>query len=344
MSCSCRIVSVVLLIWTALSEAAELQGRVVNGEGQPMPNATVYLDEMSRATTSDLKGEFIFDNITPDSYRLTVSFIGYKTVVMAIAVEEGHMSVEVRMEEETVRLGEVVVLPEGMEMEEYLLRQMNCHATTLKKKLDHFEAQVTYRLEKDIDLSHMPKRRTIRAAAWMMGYARIMDALVQNKYLKLVLTERLTFNKGKMAGTEPQMVEMVPRLSRKQAAAFLKHDKLLRTNVYDGLYKKIKKKTGEMLEARKKGNPLDFSYVGSYTFEDRTIYVVKFGDAEAHLVDGCWQVLRIQYMQGENRMYYEFRNRADGIFLPISGFAEFHFNSESFPNGSVGVSCAFSYY
>lgn len=53
-----------------------------------MPYATVFIGEMSRATTTVLTGEFCFHGILQGTCRLTVSLIGYKTAVTEVKVEE----------------------------------------------------------------------------------------------------------------------------------------------------------------------------------------------------------------------------------------------------------------
>lgn len=339
----CRIILSLLLLPSVFSQAAELKGRVVDDEGRPMLYATVFIDEMAQATTTDNQGEFVFGQLPQGEVRLTVSHIGYKTAVIHLNISLASESVLIQMEEEVVQLGELIVLPNGLSMEEYILQQVSSSASALKEKISRFDAQVSFRLEKDIDLSHMPKRRTIRLAAWLMGYARIVDALVENKYLKLVMTEQLSFNQGKMTGSDPKLTEVVPQLPRKQAKAFLKLDKLLKANVYDDLYGRIGRQSKEQGKAAKEGEVTKLHYVGSYEHEGRTVFIVRYGEAEIHVVDGCWQILRIQYMQGDNKMYYEFRELAEGTYLPVSGFAEFHFDSEKYPQGVVVISSVYRY-
>lgn len=189
--CYRRIVICFLLLLGAVTlQAAELRGRVVDDQGQSMPYATVFIGEMTQATTTNNQGEFLFVQLPQGELRLTVSHIGFKTAVIHLELNQESTSVSIQMEEEVVQLGELVVLPGGISMEEYILQQVSTRATALKVRITGFDAQVCFRLEKDIDLSHMPKRRTIRLAAWMMGYARIVDALVQNRYLRFAMSTR----------------------------------------------------------------------------------------------------------------------------------------------------------
>ena len=176
-----------------------------------------------------------------------------------------------------------------------------------------------------------------------MGYAKILEALVENKYLRLVMAESLTFDNGRIRGSQPKMVEMVPWLREKQVQAFLKHDGILQANVYDGFYDKVKAKTKEMLRAKRKHDRMDIKYAGSYVLDGRTVFIVRYDNAEIHVVDGCWQILRVRYKEGRNMMYYEFREIRRNVFLPVSGYAEMHLDKESLPKGSVVMSMAYDY-
>lgn len=323
--------------------AHELRGAVNDESGRPMPYATVHLHELQRSVTTDLAGRYVFTGIPSGSYRLSVSFIGYRTVQRALAVMADMEVPAIGMEEEAVQLSEMLVLPKGMTMEEYILRQVNKNIVPLRKRVPHYKVRVTCRMEKDMDLSNMPKRRTVKAAAWLLGYSKILAALVENKYLRLVMAESLTFDNGRIRGSQPKMVEMVPRLKEKQVQAFLKHDGILQANVYDGFYDKVKAKTKEMLKAKRKHDRMDIKYAGSYTLDGRTVYIVKYDNAEIHVVDGCWQILRVRYKEGRNMMYYEFREIRRNVFLPVSGYAEMHLDKESLPRGSVVMSMAYDY-
>lgn len=337
------IIAAVLLTTAKYTAAHEVRGVVTDEGGRPLPYATVHLHDLQRSMTTDLAGRYAFADIPQGSHRMSVSFIGRKTVAQTVAVRGDVEMPTIALEEEAVQLSEMLVLPKGMTMEEYILRQVNKNIVPLKKRLPRYEARVTCRMEKDMDLKGMPRRRTVKAAAWVLGYSKILDALLENKYLKLVMTENLFFDNGKMRGTQPRMVEMVPKLSDKQVTAFLKHDELLKANVYDGFYDKVKEKTKEMLKAKRKHDRMDIKYAGSYVLDGRTVYIVKYDNAEIHVVDGCWQILRVRYAEGRNMMYYEFREIKRNVFLPVSGYAEMHLDKEKLPKGSVVMSVAYDY-
>jgi len=70
----------------------------------------------------------------------------------------------------SLHLPETVVLADGMTFEEYLLKQVLANAKPLKKRIETLNYSVTCQLEKDIDLTKFPHRRTITFAARLAGY------------------------------------------------------------------------------------------------------------------------------------------------------------------------------
>jgi iron complex outermembrane receptor protein len=57
-----------------------LSGRLINTlSGEPIPGATVQIDELGRATMSAADGTFSFDNVAPGIYHVSVRAQGYST-------------------------------------------------------------------------------------------------------------------------------------------------------------------------------------------------------------------------------------------------------------------------
>jgi TonB-dependent starch-binding outer membrane protein SusC len=64
-------------------ELSDLQQKIVRGvindeKGNPVPGVTVAIKGTTRGTLTDLNGNFVLDNVDPQS-TLVVSFIGYKS-------------------------------------------------------------------------------------------------------------------------------------------------------------------------------------------------------------------------------------------------------------------------
>jgi iron complex outermembrane recepter protein len=94
----------------AYSQTAQIKGIVTNSEGKPAPFVAVVLKEIQKGINSDEKGEFIINNVKPDTYTLMASFIGFKTLSQKIKVEEGKtLNLSLELFENAAQLKEIVV-------------------------------------------------------------------------------------------------------------------------------------------------------------------------------------------------------------------------------------------
>ena len=121
----------------------------------------------------------------------------------------------------SLNLNEVVVLADGMTFEEYLVKQVMENAKPLKKRVETLRYAVTCKLYKDLDLTKMPRRRTITFAAKLAGYGQIVKALMEHKEFGITMAEDAFFNKGKISTSNLRMVEMKQELTEKQIQSFL---------------------------------------------------------------------------------------------------------------------------
>ena len=243
----------------------------------------------------------------------------------------------------SLHLPETVVLADGMTFEEYLLKQVLANAKPLKKRIETLNYSVTCQLEKDIDLTKFPHRRTITFAARLAGYGPIVSALREHKHFGITMAEEVHFNRGKITTSNVRMVEMKQQLTEKQVASFLKHDGMMSANVYDKFYKKVRQKVKELQKLRKKNKETGMKYVGSYTSGSRTVYVVKLDNMKVDIAEGCWQISRISYQEGQNNMYYEFKEVRPNLFLLSHGRAKFFLDRAKWPKGYVSMKLEYAY-
>lgn len=244
----------------------------------------------------------------------------------------------------SLNLNEVTVLADGMPFEEYLLKQVLANAKPLKERVATLRYSVTCHLEKDIDLKKFPHRRTITFAARLAGYGPIVDALREHKHFGITMAEDVLFNKGKITTSNVRMVEMKQELTEKQIASFLKHDGMMSANVYDKFYKKVREKVKELQKKRRRKEDTGMEYSGSYTSGNRTFYVVKLDNMRIHIADGCWQISRIGYQEGQNNMSYEFKEIKPGLFLLSHGKAKFYLDKAKWPKGYISMKMDYVYH
>ena len=243
----------------------------------------------------------------------------------------------------SLSLPETIVLPDGMSFEEYLLKKVLANAKPLKERIAKLNYHVICQLEKDIDLTKFPHRRTISFAARLAGYGPIVSALREHKHFGITMAEDVHFNRGKITTSNLRMVEMKQQLTEKQIASFLKHDGMLSVNIYDNFYTKVRQKVKELQKLRRKKKETGMRYVGSYTSGGRTIYMVTLDNMKVNIADGCWQITYLSYQEGQNNMQYEFKEVRPGLFLPSSGHAKFFLDRVKWPKGYISMKLEYAY-
>ncbi len=126
----------ILLLFTIplLSQTYSISGSVQDMEtGQPLMGAHVYLlkgeDEMVRATISDGTGRFSLDRVSPGTYTLNLSHLGYK-----------RFSGKVQVEDSGVEMGTVRLISASADIEEVRVKG-NIPMAEQKKDTTQFNAE-----------------------------------------------------------------------------------------------------------------------------------------------------------------------------------------------------------
>ena len=98
----------------AQSEKFTISGRISNNSsGEDLINATVYVNEIGKATTSNLYG-FYSLTLEAGNYEVTYSFLGFKEIVEVVELTQDLVH-HVELTENTSLLGEVVISAEREE-------------------------------------------------------------------------------------------------------------------------------------------------------------------------------------------------------------------------------------
>ena len=94
----------------AQNNQGTIKGTVTTSDHVAAPGVTVQLKSRNRGVVSDADGQFIFTRLTPGSYQLKVSLIGYTTTQQTITVTAGAASVaNITLDASDAQLKEIVV-------------------------------------------------------------------------------------------------------------------------------------------------------------------------------------------------------------------------------------------
>ncbi|MBW6500507.1 MAG: SusC/RagA family TonB-linked outer membrane protein [Bacteroidales bacterium] len=110
---------IVISIKEDIRKFSDMQQNVVRGvvtdeSGNPLPGVTVFIKGTTRGTTTDLNGNYLLENVGPQS-TLTVSFIGYATQEILVG---DRAQINISLQQEVTALEEVVVIGYGTQRKE----------------------------------------------------------------------------------------------------------------------------------------------------------------------------------------------------------------------------------
>lgn len=331
------ILGIICLSQNAFADS--LSGHIHNEDGDSLSYATVYIEQLKYGVMADINGNYRIDNIKPGKYDVIVSFLGYKSTQHGIEID-GNATLDIALKEETVTLDEFVVLPKGMDFGTYIMNQVQKNIKPLGKRIKGYDCLVNARLNKKIDLTEMPKRGLIRFAMMLMGYKKVWDIMVKYPELSLKVAEEVHFNKGKVKGEDLQLLGYSPEMTEKEIKAIKKKDWFLDANPYDRFYQEVDKKIDQL---KSKKSKYHLNYLGSYEEGDKQIHILMYGHTRVEIVDGCWQIRRMQYKARTRTIYFEFHEMQPGVYLPISGHAQFNLDYAKYPKGEIGLAFSYDY-
>ena len=89
-----------------------LSGKVIDEQGEPLIGATVFINEISIGSSSDIDGKYLISNIKNGEYSVTFSAVGYKTVSEIIIINS-NVNKDLTLKEDVLLLDEAVVIGYG---------------------------------------------------------------------------------------------------------------------------------------------------------------------------------------------------------------------------------------
>lgn len=106
---------VIFLASTALSaQNASITGKITDSNGGTLPGATVLLGGTTIGTISDIDGIYLLSGISPGTYSLTYSFIGFKSVSIEVTLAAGqNYTKDMVLQDDAMMLEETVIIGYG---------------------------------------------------------------------------------------------------------------------------------------------------------------------------------------------------------------------------------------
>lgn len=121
-------------------QAQQLKGVIVNENGVPIPNSTVYIQETAKGIAAGSRGEFQ-TALAPGSYTLEFRSMGYESIVKSILMEEQDQSVRIVLRESTFMLDEVVVYASDEDPALRIMRKAIAYAPYYRYQVKEYHSE-----------------------------------------------------------------------------------------------------------------------------------------------------------------------------------------------------------
>ncbi len=105
------LAAALLLTVSAAQSQTILSGQITGTDGTALSGANVWIPELKRGDASDAAGRYRIEDISPGSYTIRVSFVGYAPLSQQIELKAGEdqKTVDLQMTERSTTLDELLV-------------------------------------------------------------------------------------------------------------------------------------------------------------------------------------------------------------------------------------------
>ncbi len=171
------------LLFAVTGTAQILTGRIIDTKGQPIPNATFYIRELTLGLMADGQGDFR-TKIEQGEYTCEISSLGYERKTIPLSVPAEGLTLKVELQEKVYAMREVTVTP-GKEDPAYdIMRKVISRAPYYLHQVKSYESGVyikgTFKIDKVPALIKMQiKDKNIRD---MIGKTFLLEMQNEVKY------------------------------------------------------------------------------------------------------------------------------------------------------------------
>lgn len=134
------LLTVIIFSTTSLS-AQKLSGRITNDKGEPVPFATVYINELRQGTTANIKGEYLI-NLKPGKYTFFFQSLGFSPTIKNITITNQDIYLDITLSIQYYVIPEVRVTSTGEDPAYAIMRKAIGLAPYYLNQVGYYKAEV----------------------------------------------------------------------------------------------------------------------------------------------------------------------------------------------------------
>ena len=135
------LIILVTLVTSPISNAQILRGKITNQSGEPVPYATVYIQELRQGTTANGKGDYEF-KLPPGKYTVTYQSLGYQPVYETINIAVAVRSKDIILPLQYYQIPEVRISATGEDPAYLVMRKAIGMAPYYLNNISYYKAEV----------------------------------------------------------------------------------------------------------------------------------------------------------------------------------------------------------
>jgi hypothetical protein len=149
-------IKLIMLIFFSgqLADAQVLKGKIIDGSGQPVQYATVYIQELKQGTTSNTRGDYEL-RLQPGNYMVIYQSLGYEPVFESINLSETVVVRNITLPEQIYEIPEVRISPSGEDPALSIMRKVIGLAPYYLNYINYYKAEVY--LKGNLLIKRIPK-------------------------------------------------------------------------------------------------------------------------------------------------------------------------------------------
>ena len=128
------------LAFLVSANAQQLNGRIIDEQGNPIPNSTVYIYEVRRGIVANDLGQFQV-SLFPGNYTCEFRSLGYNTEKQTITITNEEVSLSVTLKSTSYLLNEVVVYPYNEDPAYKIMRKAIAYAPYYRYQIKSYTSQ-----------------------------------------------------------------------------------------------------------------------------------------------------------------------------------------------------------
>ncbi|WP_347052734.1 DUF5686 and carboxypeptidase regulatory-like domain-containing protein [Flavobacterium olei] len=108
-----RNFTLVAFLFFSISNFAQIKGIITDEKGNPLPYVSVFEETTYTGTTSNEQGKYQLNVKEPGKNKIIFQYLGFKTQKITVTPESKTITLDVRLQEESFSLNEVIIDPKN---------------------------------------------------------------------------------------------------------------------------------------------------------------------------------------------------------------------------------------